>query len=136
MSTLIRESGIQSLHDQVVSEVAQRWAKSFQCKVTIHTETVQPDRSFPGFKEPDIVGWQFSPEGNRLEWVAEVETEESLADAQTLARLQKRTVLQVPFYLIVPRGYRQAAQLLAMRAGLSPNGLYEYAVLNGTIQLT
>ena len=37
MSTTLREQGIETIHDQVVSLVAQRWAKAFQCRVTIHT---------------------------------------------------------------------------------------------------
>jgi hypothetical protein len=37
MSAVLREQGIVTIHDQVVSLVAQRWAKAFPCKVTIHT---------------------------------------------------------------------------------------------------
>ena len=37
MDTVLREQGIVTVHDQVVSLVAQRWAKAFRCKVTIHT---------------------------------------------------------------------------------------------------
>jgi hypothetical protein len=37
MSTVLREQGIVTVHDQVVSLVAQRWAKAFHFKITIHT---------------------------------------------------------------------------------------------------
>lgn len=37
ISSLTKEAGIETVHDQVVSLVAQRWAKAFRCKVTIHT---------------------------------------------------------------------------------------------------
>lgn len=120
--------GVQSLHDHVVSLVAQRWAKSFQCKVTIKTGMDESD--------PDIIGWQFSPGGNRVEWVAEIETEDSLADTQARARFQMQAALSVPFYIFVPKGYRRVAQMLAMRAGVAFNGIYEYTFNNETFQLS
>lgn len=118
---------IQSLHDQVVSLVAQRWARSFQCKVTIN----------PGAKrgEPEVFGWQFSPGGNTVEWVAEVETEESLAQLNRYRRWQQLAGRGLPFYLIVPRGYRQTVKQLAGMAGVDINGIYEYAFTNDTFQL-
>ena len=60
MSTVLREQGIQTIHDQVVSEVAQRWAKAFQCKVTIKTSLGQNLWADPK-QQSDIVGWYFSP---------------------------------------------------------------------------
>jgi hypothetical protein len=128
--------GVQSVHDHVISLVAQRWAKSFQCRVTI-----KPDGGANGWKaldesDPDIIGWQFAPGGNKVEWIAEVETEESLSDPQTRARFQMQSALGVPFYLFVPKGYRRAVQALAMRVGVSFNGIYEYAFTNETFQLS
>jgi hypothetical protein len=41
MPMMLREQGIVTVHDQVVSLVAQRWAKAFRCKVTIHTSLDQ-----------------------------------------------------------------------------------------------
>ena len=41
MSAVLREQGIVTVHDQVVSLVAQRWAKAFHCKVTIQTSLEQ-----------------------------------------------------------------------------------------------
>jgi hypothetical protein len=128
-------TGVVSLHDHVVSLVAQRWARSFQCKVTI-----KPDAEKPGWAagqhDPDIIGWQYSPAGNRVEWVAEVETEESLSHPQTRERLQDHAALGVPFYLFVPKGYRTVAQRVAMRAGIRLNGIYEYTFVNETFQLS
>ena len=37
MSLTLREQGIGTIHDHVVSLVAQRWVKAFVCKVTIKT---------------------------------------------------------------------------------------------------
>ena len=42
MSAVLREQGIVTVHDQVVSLVAQQSAKAVQCKVTIHIGLEQP----------------------------------------------------------------------------------------------
>ena len=41
MSPTLREQGIETVHDEVVSLVAQRWAKVFVCKVTIKTALIK-----------------------------------------------------------------------------------------------
>ena len=84
MSTLLREQGIVTVHDQVVSLVAQRWAKAFHCKVTIHTSLEQNPWADPQ-QQCDIVGWHVSSAGNTMEWMAEVETDESIRDAETVS---------------------------------------------------
>ena len=56
MSTVLREQGIVTVHDQVVSLVAQRWAKAFHCKVTIQTGLEQSPWADPQ-QLCDIVGW-------------------------------------------------------------------------------
>ena len=63
MSTVLREQGIVTVHDQVVSWVAQRWAKAFHCKVTIHTSLEENPWADPQ-QQCDIVGWQVSSAGN------------------------------------------------------------------------
>lgn len=127
MYAMTGDVAIQSLHGQVVSLVAQRWAKSFQCKVTINP------RAETG--EPDLFGWQFSPSGNRVEWIAEVETEDSLTELDRYKRWQALADKSVPFYLFVPKGYRAKVRQLAVMAGVDLNGIYEYAFLNDTFQL-
>ncbi len=64
MSTVLREQGIVTVHDQVVSLVAQRWAKAFHCKVTIHTGLEQNPWADPQ-QQCDIVGWQVSSPATR-----------------------------------------------------------------------
>lgn len=127
MHAMTGDVAIQSLHGQVVSLVAQRWAKSFQCKVTINPRA--------GTGEPDLFGWQFSPSGNRVEWIAEVETENSLTELDRYKRWQALADKSVPFYLFVPKGYRAKVRQLAVMAGVDLNGIYEYAFLNDTFQL-
>ena len=81
MSLTLREQGIETTHDRVVSLVAERWAKAFVCKVTIKTGFEQNPWAEP-HQLSDIVGWYVSSGGNTMEWMAEVETEDSLGDAQ------------------------------------------------------
>ena len=62
MTVMLREQGIVTVHDQVVSLVAQRWAKAFRCKVTIHTSLDQNPWADPQ-QQCDIVGWHVSSGG-------------------------------------------------------------------------
>jgi hypothetical protein len=102
--------------------------------------TIKPNAEQHGWAsdkhDPDIIGWQYSPTGNRVEWIAEVETGESLSHPLMRGRLQDHAAMGVPFYLFVPKGYRTVAQLVALRAGASPNGIYEYTFINETFQLS
>jgi hypothetical protein len=134
MSIILREPGIQTVHDRVVSEVAQRWAKAFQCRVTIKTS---PDQKL--WVDPrqlaDIVGWYFSPRGNSMEWMAEVETEDTLSDPATLVRWQGSAVPGIPMYLLIPRGTVDIAKELAAAVGVRFTGIYQYSFFNGAVQL-
>lgn len=130
MSTTLREQGIETVHDQVVSLVAQRWAKAFVCKVTIRTGLEQNPWADPQ-QQCDIVGWYVGSGGNTMEWMAEVETEESLADPGTVDKWRKTLVRGVPFYLLVPRGLKEAAQQLAQNGSVAFGCIYEYGFVNG-----
>ena len=63
ISTVLREQGIVTAHDHVVSLVAQRWAKAFHCRVTIHTGLEQDPWADPQ-QQCDIVGSQVSSAGS------------------------------------------------------------------------
>jgi hypothetical protein len=103
MSTVLREQGIVTVHDQVVSWVAQRWAKAFHCKVTIHTSLEENPWADPQ-QQCDIVGWQVSSAGNTMQWMAEVETDDSIKNVATVSEWKDTIVQGIPFYLLVPRG--------------------------------
>ncbi|MDF0644337.1 MAG: hypothetical protein P0111_09910 [Nitrospira sp.] len=129
MTTTLREQGVDSVHDQVVSQVAERWAKAFHCKVTIHTNLEQNPWAGPS-QSCDIVGWHVTPGGHTIEWMAEVETEASLAENRT-AKNWKRTVVRgVPFYLLVPRGMKDMAQKLAQDTSVVFSCVYEYTFIH------
>lgn len=134
MSTMLREQGIRTVHDQVVSEVAQRWAKAFRCKVTIKTSLEQNRWAGPQ-QLSDIVGWHFSPHGDSMEWMAEVETEDTLSDPATHLRWQGTAVSGTPLYLLIPRGNKTVAEKLAISAGVHFSGIYQYTFFNGIVQI-
>ncbi|OGW51392.1 MAG: hypothetical protein A2V62_07545 [Nitrospirae bacterium RBG_19FT_COMBO_58_9] len=134
MSTILREQGIETVHDRVVSLVAQRWAKAFRCKVTIHTSLEQDPWADPE-QQCDIVGWQVTSAGNTMEWMAEVETADSIRDLETLSRWKQAMVAGVPFYLLVPRGLKECAQKLAGEASVPVSGVYEYTFVNDLCQV-
>lgn len=135
MSTTLREQGIETVHDRVVSLVAQRWAKAFRCKVTIHTSLEQDPWADPE-QQCDIVGWQVTSAGNTtMEWMAEVETADSIRDLETRSRWKQAMVVGVPFYLLVPRGLKESAQKLAGEASVPVSGVYEYTFVNDLCQV-
>lgn len=134
MDTVLRKQGIVTVHDQVVSLVAQRWAKAFHCKVTIHTGLEQNPGADPQ-QQCDIVGWQVSSAGNTMEWMAEVETDDSIRDVATVSAWKKAVVRGIPLYLFVPRGLKESAQKLAGDASVPVSGIYEYTFVNGQCQV-
>jgi hypothetical protein len=134
MSAVLREQGIVTVHDQVVSLVAQRWAKAFHCKVTIHTSLEENPWADPS-QQCDIIGWQVSPAGNRMEWMAEVETDDSIRNMTIVSEWKETAMQGVPFYLLVPRGLKEFAQKLAGDASVPISGIYEYTLVNGLCQV-
>lgn len=129
MSTTLREQGIESLHDQVVSLIAQRWAKAFVCKVTIRTNLEQ--NPWADSDQPcDIVGWYVSSGGNTMEWMAEVESEDSLMSPHVVDKWKKAVTRGIPFYLLVPRGFKESALKLSQDAAITFSCVYEYTFIN------
>jgi hypothetical protein len=130
MSLSLREQGIETVHDQVVSLVAQRWAKAFVCKVTIRTGFEQNSWSEPN-QLCDIVGWYVSSAGNTMEWMAEVETEDSLLDAQVVDKWKRTIARGIPFYVLVPRGLKEVAVKLSKEQSIAVSWVYEFMFING-----
>jgi hypothetical protein len=134
MSTLLREQGIVTVHDQIVSLVAQRWAEAFRCKVTIHTSLELNPWADPQ-QQCDIIGWHVSSACNTMEWMAEVETDESIRDAETVSGWKQAVVHGIPFYLLVPRGLKESARKLTEYAFVLFSGIYEYTFVNDLYQV-
>jgi len=134
MITELREQGSVTVHGHVDSLVAQRWAKAFHCKVTIHTGLEQTPWADPQ-QQCDIIGWQVSSAGNTMEWMAEVETDDSIRDVATVSAWKEAVVRGIPLYLFVPRGLKESAQKLAGDASVPVSGIYEYTFVNGLCQV-
>ena len=108
--------------------------KAFHGKVTIHTGLEQNPWADPQ-QSCDIVGWQVSSAGNTMEWMAEVETDDSMGDVATVSAWKEAIVRGIPFYLLVPRGLKEAAQKLAGDAFVPVSGIDEYTCVNGLCQV-
>ena len=134
MSLTLREQGIETVHDEVVSQVAQRWAKAFVCKVTIKSGLDQNPRTEPD-QLCDIVGWYVSSGGNTMEWMAEVETEDSLRDTQVVDKWKRTITRGIPFYLLVPRGLKEVAFKLTQEQAITVSYVYEFTFINGVCHI-
>ena len=124
-----------SSHDAIVNYVAQRWAKTMRCKVMVNTASTKNGWKAAERKYPDLVGWQFHAQGNTVEWIAEVETEDSFSELDAHGRWRDYMDLGLQFYLFVPKGYGATAQFFASRAGVHINRIYEYSFVNEKFQL-
>lgn len=134
MTITLHEQRIETLHDQVVSLIAQRWAKVFVCQVTIRTGI--DHAPWTDHDQPcDIVGWYVSSGGNTMEWMAEVETEESLSDGQAADRWKKALTRGIPFYLLVPRGLKEPVQRVTEAALIRVSYIYEFTFINGVCHI-
>lgn len=134
MGATLRERGIETVHDQVVTLVAQRWAKAFVCKVTVRRGH-EPNPWVEANQQCDIIGWYVSSGGNTMEWMAEVETEESLADSQTVDKWRRAISRGIPFYLLVPRGTKELANKLMQESSILVSCVYEFTFINGVCHL-
>ena len=134
MSLTLREQGIETVHDHVVGLVAQRWAKAFVCKVTIRAG-LEPNAWADPNQLCDIVGWYVNSGGNTMEWMAEVETEDSLADIQLIDKWKRAITRGIPFYLLVPRGMKALAFKLTQEQLILVNTIYEFTFINGVFHI-
>ena len=134
MTTLLRERAGATVHDQVVSLVAQRWAKAFVCKVTIQTGDEQHAWESPEHR-CDIVGSYVSSGGETIEWMAEVETEISLMDIQVVDKWKRTMRRGIPFYLVVPQGLKESVQKLSQDASIVISCIYEYTFIEGVCHI-
>jgi len=135
MAAIAHSHAVQLEHDQIVNLIAQRWARGTKCNVTIGTAPEREPWLGDARKYPDIIGWQSHPKRNTVEWIAEVETEDSFSVFDAHGRWMDYMAFGVPFYLFVPTGCRELAELFANRADVHINRVYEYSVVNGMFQL-
>ncbi|WP_447972812.1 hypothetical protein [Nitrospira sp. Kam-Ns4a] len=115
--------------------MAQRWARAVARHVAITTDGERSRSSGARIGEPDIVVWREDSGRRVIEWIGEVESETSLAAADTGRRWQDHAALGVPFYLFVPKGRRTAAQHLALGAGVKAERPVQYVLAGEALRI-
>lgn len=136
MSATARHLELQPVHEEVVRLVAQRWSRLVRSKITITTGLRESHwEEFEG-QAPDLVGWKLGPNGRVIEWIAEVETEQTLPASETRRRWRELAIPGIPFHLFVPKGARTLAELYAVMAGAPVTGIHEYALENETFRIS
>jgi hypothetical protein len=136
VATVARSAGRQSTHDRVIALVAERWASPQEHNITTNPGSERNRWAGSDDRYPDLVGWARGNSGDVLRWVAEVETEESVTEAEARGQWRTYAAIGVPFYLVVPQGYGARSRELARAAGVGLTAVYEYAFANGIFQLT
>ena len=114
--------------------MAQRWAKAFVCKVTVRAGLEQ-NLWTEAEQLCDLVGWYVSSGGNTMEWMAEVETEDSLLDARVVDKWKRTITRGIPFYLVVPHGLKDLALQLSKDESIAVCCIYEFMVINGVCHI-
>jgi hypothetical protein len=135
MSMMTGDIGHRSLHDQIVLLVVQNWAKTLYYKVTVNIPEEQTRWEESEKQQPDIIGWRQDGAHTAMEWIAEVETEETFSEADLQERWRRYVELRLPFFVFVPRGFRPTTQAFASRFGLYLSGIYEYDFVNEKFQV-
>lgn len=112
-----RDGAVQSEHDQIVNLVAQHWATVTKCKVTISKTSEKEPSLGVDRKHPDIIGWQYQPKQTTVEWIAEVETEDSFSVFDAHGRWMDYMAFGVPFYLFGPQRLPRTGGDLGQQSG-------------------
>lgn len=131
----MRQVGKQSLHDLVVRSVPELWRPYVKCDIAINSGSEQNMwAGTPGFC-PDVIGWSQQNGRRQLLWIAAVETDDTITLAKARSQWKRYAALDVPFYLIVPIGFRDLAAMVAVREGVKVNRIYKYSVSGQKVQL-
>lgn len=136
MRTIQRSEARQPVHDHVVELVARQWANTLRFNIATNQGSEKNRWAGSHQNYPDLVGWVRDGAQDRLVWVAEVETEDTVSEAEARGQWREYAALPVPFYLIVPKGYAATARQLVAKVGITLDAVYEYSFVNGAFQLT
>jgi hypothetical protein len=136
MASVARSGPKQGVHDRVIGLLAQRWSK--RGEFTIATNPGSEKNRWAGSDQnyPDLVAWVRDGSRDKVVWIAEVETEESVTEVEARAQWRDYNRIGTRFYLVVPAGYGATARQLAARVGITLDGVYEYRVVNGGLDVT
>ena len=133
----MRQIGKQPIHDFVIRSIPELWEKHGRQSIEINPgcERNVSAKSVDLF--PDVMGFESDQEQEqgRLQWVAEVETEDTVTLHKARTHWRQSAALGVPFYVIVPIGFRHLAALIAQHEGVPVAGIYHYWFDNQELRL-
>ena len=128
MASLVCERRRGTAHDRVVQVVAERFADPSKYRIKTYRKRGGRLRDEASPPMPQFAGCRREKREADIEWVAEVETEDTLSEAQAFGQWKRSAALLVPLYLIVPKGRRLTEESLAFRAGVKVRQVFEYAI--------
>lgn len=131
----MRQVGKQPIHDFVIRSIPDLWEKRGRQSVEINPGSEKNKSAKAVDLYPDVMGFESEQGQGRLQWVAEVETEDTVTLHKARTHWRQSAALGVPFYVIVPIGFRDLAALIAQHEGVSVAGIYHYWFENQELRL-
>jgi hypothetical protein len=122
----MRQVGQQPIHDFVIRSIPQLWENGGNQCVEINPGSEKNRSAESQDLYPDVIGFAGRHSNMRALWVAEVETEDTITPLKARTQWRQCAALGVPFYLIVPVGFRDLAGLIAEHEGVPVAGIYNY----------
>ena len=131
----MRQIGKQPIHDFVIRSIPHLWEKRGRQSVEINPGSEKNTSAKSVDLYPDVMGFESEDGQGRLQWVAEVETEDTVTLHKARTHWRQSAALGVPFFVIVPIGFRDLAALIAQHEGVPVAGIYHYWFENQELRL-
>lgn len=131
----MRQIGKQPIHDFVIRSIPELWEKRGRQSVEINPGSEKNRSAKSAGLYPDVMGFESEDGQGRLQWVAEVETEDTVTLRKARTHWRQSAALGVPFFVIVPIGFRDLASLIAQHEGVPVAGFYHYWFENHELRL-
>ena len=131
----MRQIGKQPIHDFVIRSIPDLWEKRCSKSIEINPGCERNKSANSLELYPDVMGFESEQGQGRLQWVAEVETEDTITLRKARTQWRQSAALGVPFYVIVPIGFRHLAALIALHEGVPVAGIYHYWFDNQELRL-
>jgi hypothetical protein len=128
-----RNSINQSDHDKAVRLLAVRWADPSRYNISVNPNGQK--NFFVGPTNYPVVAWTVQGGRNVAVWIVEVETSDSVDEAEARQWL-RYSATGVPLSLAVPVGSGSTALEISRRVGVSVAKVFEYQVVGGRIVVT
>jgi hypothetical protein len=121
---------VQREHDTAVMWLAAQWADAAKYSIATNPNGEKNFPSSPGMY-PDIVAWVSHGVATVVYWIVEVETADTVTEAEARDEWLAYAGARTPLWLAVPAGCGVSARSLAKRVGASVNRVFEYQLGNG-----